>query len=184
MTHHDQHDLIRLFFINILHPPLLNNDQTRFVGSKMSVLGAHGSDTVIINAAGDKVLLGVAWCREDERTLFEKHPQVVMFDVIMDANREGRALGVMGSMDCNMEVFTPVRVIMPSQKVWVFDWIFKNAIPTLMGREPLKQTAIILTDGDQTMHSQVDANMPKLHPLKLAFPAPKCDCRSHGTANA
>jgi len=113
---------------------------------------------------GDKVLLGVAWCREDERTLFEKYPQVMMFDVTCETNREGRALGVMGSVDCNMEVFTPVRVIMPSQKAWVFDWIFKNVIPTLMGREPLKRTAIILTDGDRTMYSQVDANIPKHYP--------------------
>ena len=113
---------------------------------------------------GDKVLLGVAWCREDERTLFEKYPSVIMFDVTCETNREGRALGVMGSVDCNMEVFTPVRVIMPSQKAWVFDWIFKNVIPTLMGREPLKRTAIILTDGDRTMYSQVDANIPKLYP--------------------
>lgn len=113
---------------------------------------------------GDKVLLGVAWCREDERELFEKFPTLFMFDVTADTNREGRPLGVVGAVDGNMDVFTPLRVIMPSEKGWVFDWIFRSCIPKLLGTQALLRTGVVLTDGDPTMYRQFDANQAQYYP--------------------
>ena len=37
---------------------------------------------------GTKVLLGVAWCRNDERKLFEQFPEVLMLDVTFGTNAE------------------------------------------------------------------------------------------------
>ena len=159
-----KHEDINLFFRNVVGDDEWAGKKLFEKMERMLDLGETLDKVEQQLTVGQQVLLGVAWCREDERTLFEKYPQVMMFDVTMESNRERRPLGVMGAVDCNMEVFTPVRVIMPSQKAWVFDWIFKNVIPTLMGKEPLKRTAIILTDGDRTMYSQVDANLEKHYP--------------------
>jgi len=56
---------------------------------------------------GQKILLGAAWHREDERTLFEKHPEVLMFDVTHQTNDEKRPLGIAAVVDQNMEIVTP-----------------------------------------------------------------------------
>jgi len=105
---------------------------------------------------GNKILLGVAWCREDERILFEKHPELLMFDVTHQTNEEKRPLGIAAAVDQNMEIFTPFRVFMPSQQQWVFDWIFRSCIPVLMGPHILERTQLVLTDGDKQMYGAFD----------------------------
>ena len=67
---------------------------------------------------GTKILLAVAWCRKDERRLFEMFPEVLMFDVTHSTNTEARPLGLSASIDHNMKVFTPFRVFMPSECQW------------------------------------------------------------------
>ena len=102
---------------------------------------------------GNKILLAVAWCREDERRLFEMFPEVLMFDVTSGKNSEGRPLGVSSSCDYNMDVFTPFRVFMPSECRWVFLWIFKTAIPYLLGNAVLSRVQLVLTDGDSKIYN-------------------------------
>jgi MULE transposase domain len=113
---------------------------------------------------GEQILLGVAWCREDEVRLFEKHPEVFMFDVTMQTNNEKRPLGIAASVDQNMNVFTPLRVFMPSQQAWVMDWIFGTCIPMLLGKENLERTQIVLTDGDRQMYGAFDNNQKEHYP--------------------
>ena len=110
------------------------------------------SDTLRV---GQKILLGVAWCRKDEQKLFELFPEVLMFDVTFGTNTESRPLGVSASMDGNMNVFTPFRVFMPSQCQWVFDWIIGNAMPSLLG-ESLKRVQLFMSDGDSKIYSAYD----------------------------
>ena len=113
---------------------------------------------------GQSILLGVAWCREDERVLFEKHPEVFMFDVTHQTNNEKRPLGIAAAVDQNMEIFTPFRVYMPSQQQWVFDWIFRSCIPTLMGPDILERTQLVLTDGDKQMYGAFDNVQEAFYP--------------------
>ena len=68
---------------------------------------------------GKKVLLAVAWCREDELPLFDLYPEVLMFDVTFGTNNEGRPMGITASPDGDMNVFTPIRAFLPSQCRWV-----------------------------------------------------------------
>ena len=101
---------------------------------------------------GTKVLLGVAWCRNDERKLFEQFPEVLMLDVTFGTNAETRPLGLTASIDGNMNLFTPVRVFMPSQCQWVFDWIFMTAIPGLLDKASLRILQLFLSDGDDKIY--------------------------------
>jgi MULE transposase domain len=113
---------------------------------------------------GEQILLGVAWCREDEVALFEKHPEVFMFDVTMQTNNERRPLGIAAGVDQNMNVFTPLRVFMPSQQAWVMDWIFGTCIPLLLGKDSLDRTQIVLTDGDRQMYGAFDSHKEEHYP--------------------
>jgi hypothetical protein len=96
----------------------------------------------------------VAWCREDERQLFELFPEVLMFDVTFGTNTESRPLGVSASMDGNdnMNVFTPFRMFMPSQCQWLCDWTIGNAMPSLLGNS-LKSVQLFMSDGDPKIYS-------------------------------
>jgi hypothetical protein len=113
---------------------------------------------------GQKVLLAAAWARNDERRLFEMFPEVLMFDVTAGTNSEGRPLGCTASPDGNMKVFTPVRVFMPSECYWVFHWIFRTAIPSLLGKDSLKRTQLVLSDGDKNIYNAFDNCREELYP--------------------
>jgi hypothetical protein len=59
---------------------------------------------------GQRILLGVSWCHEQERRLFDLYPEVLMFDCTFGTNNENRPLAVTSSPDGNMEVFTYLAV--------------------------------------------------------------------------
>jgi len=112
---------------------------------------------------GDNIMIVSAWCREDERLLFEKYPEVFMFDVTFGTNNEKRPLGIGAAFDGDMNTFTPLRVFMPSQCRWVFNWIFGRAMPMLFGADVLDRINLFLTDGDRTMYGAFDSVQPQLY---------------------
>jgi hypothetical protein len=113
---------------------------------------------------GQRILLAVAWSREDEVRLFEMFPEVLLLDVTFQTNNEGRPLAVTACPDSNMESFVPVRVFMPSQCKWVFGWIFGTAIPTLLGTEALERTQLVLTDGDPKIYDSFEEHRRSFYP--------------------
>jgi hypothetical protein len=132
-------------------------------GEKMGVaetLVAMRQDLVV----GDQVLLGLCWAREDERELFQKFPEVFMVDDTMSTNRQGRPLFVSASPGPHMKVFTPVRAFLPSKCRWVFDWLFRVSIPSLLGKEAISKTQLVLSDGDQNIYGAFDAARKEFYP--------------------
>ena len=113
---------------------------------------------------GQNILLACAWCRTDEARMFDAWPEVLMLDVTFQTNSEGRPLGLSVGQDGNVDSFTPVRVFMPSQCQWVFSWIFGTAFPTLLGREALERTQLVLTDGDDKIYKAFDEHQPTIYP--------------------
>merc|ERR1719464_1049736 len=63
-----------------------------------------------------------------------------------------------------MNVFTSMRVFLPSECQWVFQWVIGSAMPTLLGSEPLRRTQIFLCDGDTKIYRSYDHNKPKVMP--------------------
>ena len=112
---------------------------------------------------GDEIMIGSAWAREDECLMFEQFPEVFMFDVTFGTNDEQRPFGVGVAMDGDMKSFTPLRVFMPSQCGWVFNWIFGNAMPALFGADVLDRIQLFLTDGDRTMYGAFQNNQETLY---------------------
>ena len=139
------------------HPYILDSNSSKLaLGETLASL----SETLLV---GQKVMLAVAWSREDERQLFEKFPEILMMDVTFGTNSETRPLCMTAGLDGNMNVFTPVRAFMPSQCQWVFDWIFSTALPRLMGSS-LQRVQICLTDGDSKIYNAYDKTKDKNMP--------------------
>ncbi|CAB9501075.1 hypothetical protein SEMRO_99_G050830.1 [Seminavis robusta] len=116
---------------------------------------------------GQKVVLALAWTRTDEKKLFEMFPEVLMVDVTMGTNNQGRPLFVSCCPGPEMEIFTPVRMFLPSQCKWVFDYIFSTVFPTLLGREALARTQLVLSDGDNKIYNAFDANREEHYPRAI-----------------
>jgi hypothetical protein len=113
---------------------------------------------------GQKILLGCAWCREDERRLFQMFPEVLMVDVTMATNNQRLPLFVSSSPGPSMKVFTPVRAFLPSQCRWVFMWMFGSVIPTLMGKQACSRVELVLSDGDNKTCDSFEAHKDRLCP--------------------
>lgn len=113
---------------------------------------------------GQKILLALAWCREDEARLFEMFPEVLMFDVTHGTNNEKRPLGIFASIDQNFEVCTPMRIFMPNECQWTMSWIIGAALPNILGKEPLDRTQIFLCDGDSKIYRSYDQHKEEVMP--------------------
>jgi hypothetical protein len=94
-------------------------------------------------------------------------PEVLMGDVTFQTNGEGRPLFVTAAFDAYMNAFTPVRAFLPSECQWVFYWIWRVAIPTLLGRENIARTQLVLTDGDPKMYMPFDSIKEELYPSAI-----------------
>ena len=113
---------------------------------------------------GKKVLLAVAWSREDERTLFSKFPEVMMIDVTMGTNSQGLPEAVICCPGPDMKIYTPVRAFLPSQCKWVFGWIWGTAIPILLGKNNLRRTQLVLSDGDCKIYNAFEEHRSQTYP--------------------
>jgi len=116
---------------------------------------------------GQKILLAVVWIREDERRLFELFPEVFMIDITWQTNNEGRPLAVSASFDSQLKTFTPLRAFLPSECQWVFLWLWTTAIPTLLGKENISRTQLVLTDGDINMYNPFNTVKAALYPSAI-----------------
>jgi len=98
------------------------------------------------------MLLAVAWVTDEELLLMQMFPEVWFMDVTCATNKEGRGLFLVAGKDSNNNAFTGVRIFLPSEQLWVFDWIFRDCLPTLLGRELVQRNHLCVTDGDPQMY--------------------------------
>ena len=135
----------------------VSGDERKQLGEILSPLYDH-------LRVGQKVLLAVAWVRDDERRLFELFPEIFMADVTFGTNREGRPEGTSCSFDQNMNIFSPIRAFLPSECQWVFRWLLETAVPALLPREALERVQIFMTDGDSKIYNAFNAVRDQLYP--------------------
>jgi len=113
---------------------------------------------------GQKILLVVAWCREDERALFDLYPEVLQLDVTHGTNKEDRPLALTACPGPGLKYFTPLWAFLPSQCQWVFEWMFATCLPVLLGKESLQRTQLVLTDGDSKIYNAFGKHQRQLYP--------------------
>ena len=95
--------------------------------------------------------------KDDELMLLEMFPEVWFMDVTSGTNKEGRGLFLVAGKDSNNNGFTGVRIFLPSEQLWVFDWMFRDCLPSLIGVDIIKRNKLCLTDGDPQMYGALRA---------------------------
>jgi len=113
---------------------------------------------------GQRILLAVAWVREDEKRLFELYPEILSIDVTYGTNSEGRPLAMTGCLDSDCKVFCPIRAFLPSECKWVFRWLWAEAIPSLLGSENCQRIHLVLSDGDAKIYEPFGQLKEKFYP--------------------
>jgi hypothetical protein len=100
----------------------------------------------------DQIHLAVAWVCDEEKRLFMLFPEVTFWDTTQKTNREKRPIFLAAGKDSWNKKFTYLRAFMPSECTWLITWLYKTAMPTLLGASVLKETNLPLTDGDKNEH--------------------------------
>ena len=99
------------------------------------------------------ILLAVAWVTDKEAKFAQKFPEFFFVDATSSTNVEKRELVlVCGKDSCNAG-FTAMRIFVPSEKQWVYSWIYTDAIPKLLGRNTTERNRLVLTDGDRNNYT-------------------------------
>jgi hypothetical protein len=122
--------------------------------------GAHAAAELIrlehkIGAKG-RLLLAIAWVTTEGASNFAKFPETLGGDTTFGTNVERRPLFLLVGKDSLGRSFVAFYSFLPHEKRFIFDWLFQEAIPNLLGLENCLKTQVILTDGDQTEISAVD----------------------------
>ena len=79
--------------------------------------------------------------------------EVCFSDTTMGTNAKKRPLFILAGKDSGNKSFTALWALMPSQCMWVFQWLWDVAIPCLLGREATKRVNGLITDGDWNKYS-------------------------------
>jgi len=98
---------------------------------------------------GKKVLMAVAWTTDMQSVMFVRFPEVVAADTTAQTNQEKRPLFLLAALTADNKTFSALSALLPSLGRWVFDWLFRYAIPTLLPTEALARVNLLLTDGDE-----------------------------------
>ena len=82
----------------------------------------------------------------------EMFPEVWFLDVTAGTNKEGRGLFLVVGKDSNNMGFTGVTILLPSEQLWVSDWIFRHCLPSLLPTSTIRRNKVCVTDGDPQMY--------------------------------
>ena len=106
---------------------------------------------------GTKMMIAIAWVLGSEQRFTNLFPEVFMVDTVGDTNNEKRPLLTITGKDSNGKMFTVLRVFLPNEKAWAFNWIFSVALPTLVGETLMQRVNHVICDGDPQEYQQIDA---------------------------
>ena len=99
-----------------------------------------------------EILLACAWMTEEELRLLTMFPEVWFADVTNQTNNEKRQLLVVAGKDGFNQGFTGMRVFLPSEQYWVFDWFFNTCMVQMLKPDLIEKNRIVITDGDQNLY--------------------------------
>jgi MULE transposase domain/SWIM zinc finger len=111
-----------------------------------------------------QVMLAFAWILPFELKQFRLFPFVLHVDGTKCTNKEQRVLFTASGRDSTGKQFLVFRALIPNECAWMFQWLFGNVMPNLIGIDVLRRVRIVLTDGDSQETSQLDVAMSRLMP--------------------
>ena len=102
-------------------------------------------------------MLAVAFVTDEGRKYHKLFPSVLGFDVVFGTNAEKRPqMRGTGKTSSNKNI-PIVEALLPSQQKYIFDWFINDAVPTLLDRDALRNTKIIITDQDRELMGVIDS---------------------------
>ena len=118
----------------------------------------HASDSALDDAermknalklADEKrMMLCMLWITDEGHRKFKMFPEIMLADVTAQTNTEKRPLFLLVGRDSNGHAFTIGYAYLPSEKKWVFSWLFGTGIPALVDKAALRRNKACITDGD------------------------------------
>jgi hypothetical protein len=105
----------------------------------------------------------------DERSLFEKFPNVVKIDTTFGTNNEGLPLVTLTGKTATNEIFVIARGNLPNERAFVFKWLFDEALPALFSSKVLNRVCLIISDGDSQEITQIVASVSQGGSLQNAL---------------
>lgn len=103
------------------------------------------------------IVLSLIWSMPNCRRLFQAYPEVMFVDGTHKTNNEKYPLFTVGIRDENFNVIVILRAFCPNERGWMFEWLFKEAIPSILGKDVCKKVGTIITDGDSQETTELDA---------------------------
>ena len=103
------------------------------------------------------VVLSLVWSMPETRRAFRAYPEVLFIDGTHKTNNEKYPLFTVGIRDENFKMLVVLRAFCPNERSWMFGWLFKEAIPSLLGFNACKRVKTIITDGDSQETKELDA---------------------------
>lgn len=85
-----------------------------------------------------RILIAIAWVRNEEKCLFELFPEVLKADVTSQTNKEKRPLFLVVAKDSYGKTFTVLQCFLPSEQKWILQWLWETAFPTLVCKSVLR----------------------------------------------
>jgi hypothetical protein len=99
-----------------------------------------------------KVLLGVAWTTIDAVRYALAFPERLIIDTTYKSNVEKRALFLATGITSSNTSFIALQAYLPCERGWVFQWLFRDAIPLLLGNTFLSRNCLVASDGDISIY--------------------------------
>ena len=89
---------------------------------------------------------------DSELRQLQMFPEVWYADVTNHTNNEKRQLLVLAGKNGLNQGFTGMRVFLPSEQFWVFDWFFNTCLIQMLKPDLIKRNKIVITDGDPNLY--------------------------------
>lgn len=91
-------------------------------------------------------------------------PSLVGLDVTFNTNAEKRPMFVVVGKTSNGNVIPLLNAFFPSEAKWVFLWVFKEALPYLLGPSVLSKIRLITSDEDRQCLEAFEEVREELYP--------------------
>ncbi len=98
------------------------------------------------NNDSKKLLLEIALTTKDAIQYSAAFPERLIVDTTYKSNIEKRALLIgTGITSCN-STFIALQAYLPCERAWVFQWLFRDVIPSLLGDQFVSRNCLLATD--------------------------------------
>ncbi len=95
-----------------------------------------------------EIVLILSFASDEMIRMVNMFPEVFFMDVTCSTNRQNKPLFLMVLKDANGEAHIGNISVLPSEKRWVFNEIFKTVFIELYGKSTIRRNRLMLTDED------------------------------------